>query len=280
MFKDILVPVLGDVVPDSAIAVACGIAGPVRAHVEALVGANLVLPNAAVWAYYPEGFHETMKEAAEATVAAAAAAVARRLESAAARTGVASTEVRRCTTIWLTVAEMAAMGARYSDLIVLGRGQQPDDQERRLFAGLLAGSGRPLLLVPPDAGAKTGHAVVAWKATREAARALHDALPMLRMSSSVELLMVEAKGGHGGDSNAEDDLMLAHLARHGIEARLARSEREGTSTGARILEHASRSGASLVVAGGYSHSRAREQVFGGVTRALFDHASCAVLFSH
>jgi nucleotide-binding universal stress UspA family protein len=279
MFKDILVPVLGIEIPEAAIAVACGIAGTTRAHVEALVGASLVLPNAGVWAYYPEGFHATMKEAAEATVAAAADAVAPRLEDAAARSGVASTGVRRCTTIWLTTAEMAAMGARYADLTVLGRGKDPDEQEWRLFGALLAGSGRPLLVVPRDAGAPTGHAVVAWKSTREAARALHDALPMLRMSSSVEVLMVDAEDDAAG-SGAEDDLLLAHLARHGIEARLAMSEPAGESTGTRILEHAARFGTSLVVAGGYGHSRAREQVFGGVTRALFEHASCAVLFSH
>lgn len=279
MFKDILVPVLGNEIPEAAIVVACGIAGATRAHVEALVGASLVLPNAAVWAYYPEGFHATMKEAAETTVAAAADAVAHRLEDAAVRSGVATTEVRRCTSIWLTTAEMAAMSARYADLSVLGRGKDPDDQERRLFGALLAGSGRPLLLVPRDAGATTGHAVVAWKATREATRALHDALPMLRTCSSVDLLMVDVEDDPVG-SNAEDDLMLAHLARHGVEARFARSEPAGEATGIRILEHAARSGASLVVAGGYSHSRAREQVFGGVTRALFEHASCAVLFSH
>jgi nucleotide-binding universal stress UspA family protein len=246
--------------------------------VAALVGASLVLPNAAVWAYYPEGFHETMKEAAEATVAAAADAVGRRLAHAAAVGGVES-EVRRCTTLWLTTAELAALCARYADLTVLGRGEPLDDQDRRLFAALLAGSGRPVLLVPDGAGAVGGHAVVAWKPSREAARALHDALPLLRKAGSVDLLMVEGERG-GGNSNVEDDLMLAHLARHGIAARLARPDPDGASAGTRILEHAARSGASRIGAGGYSHSRAREQVFGGATRTLFEHASCAVLFSH
>jgi nucleotide-binding universal stress UspA family protein len=278
MYKDFLVPVLGNDIPATAIDVACDLAGSMQARVAALVGASLVLPNAAVWAYYPEGFRETMKDAAEATVAAAADAVKRRLEHAAAVRGVEN-EVRRCTTLWLTTAEMAAMCARYTDLTVLGRGDLPDDQEKRLFAGLLAGSGRPLLLVPHGAGAVSGHAVVAWKATREAARALHDAMPLLRKAGSVDLLMVEGERDNG-TSNVEDDLALAHFARHGIAARLARLDLEGESAGTRILEHAARSGASLVVAGGYSHSRAREQVFGGVTRDLFEHASCAVLFSH
>jgi nucleotide-binding universal stress UspA family protein len=278
MLKDILVPVLGDQAPEAAIGMACDVAAATQAHVEALVGASLVLPNAAVWAYYPEGFHETMKDAADATVAAAAGAIARRLQEAAGRAGVSSVEVRRWTTIWLTTMEMAAMAARHADLTVLGRGKRPDEHERRLFAGLLAGSGRPVLLVPADAAAMTGHAVVAWKATREAARALHDALPLLRAAGTVDLLRVE--GRDDADSSLEDGLLLAHLARHGIDARLAWAERGAATTGARILEHAARSGASLVVAGGYSHSRVREQVLGGVTRTLFEHASCAVLFSH
>lgn len=275
MFKDILIPMVADTIPERAIAVACAIAESNQAHVDALVGVSMLLPNAAVWAYCPEAFHETLKAAAEATVAALAERAGERLRHESVAHG-----VRRFDTLWLTIAEMTAFCARYADLVVLGRGRTTNGQERRLFAGLLTDSGRPLLLVPDEQGGTAGHAVIAWKTSREATRALHDALPLLRSADSVDLLLVEGQGGQDSASRADGDRVLAHLARHGVAARLVRREPGHLPTGSRILEHARESGARLIVAGGYSRSRAREQAFGGVTQELFERASCAVFFSH
>jgi len=83
-------------------------------------------------------------------------------------------EIRRCSSVWLTSTEMAVVAARYADLVVMGRSNAVSDAERRVFAGLLSGSGRPLLLVPemlPRVD-RFDHVVVAWKTSREAARAV------------------------------------------------------------------------------------------------------------
>lgn len=275
MFKDILVPMILGELPEAAVSAACTIARVFDAHVDALVGISMITPNAAAWSYYPEGLYATLKESAEATLDEMAAAAEKRL----ARED-ATHEVRRCSSIWLTTNEMTVACAHHVDLVVLGRGVEANDAERRLFGGLLAGSGRPLLLVPEGTPASwsIGHAVVAWKTSREAARALHDALPLLQRATSVDVLQV----AEAPDETRDDTLARVdrHLRRHGIEPRLVRVERSERSSAAEILDHAGNSRADLVVAGGYSHSRAREQVFGGVTLSLLESATRPVLFSH
>ena len=107
-----------------------------------------------------------------------------------------------------------------------------------------------------------------------------DALPLLLRARSVELVIVDPRVGeirHGELPGAD---IAAHLARHGLRVEVASLPREGASAGEAILRRAREVGAQLLVAGGYGHSRAREQVFGGVTRRLFEHAEVPVLFSH
>ncbi|MFD0737872.1 universal stress protein [Lysobacter koreensis] len=277
MFKDILVPLLAGEVHEAALATACALAAHDGSHLVALVGVSVVTPSASAWAYYPAGVYETLNEAAQATAAALAQAVEERL----AREAVAR-EIRRSDSFWLTSAELAAMHARYSDLVVLGLARPPQDADRRVFAGVLSGGGRAVLAVPAAAPAVAsyGHAVVAWKPSREAARAVHDALPLLQRARSVDVVMI----GPGTDHGARDELpggdIATHLARHGLVVNLVQRPRAAQATGESILAHAQESRADLIVAGGYSRARALEQVFGGVTRHLLEHSSIPVLFSH
>ncbi|HEY0660313.1 MAG TPA: universal stress protein [Lysobacter sp.] len=277
MFKDILIPlVLGDL-QEAAIGQACALAALDDGQVIGLVGASLAIPIATTWAYYPVGTYETMDEAATATVRKLAEAAEQRLG----RENVAH-EVRVSTKFWLTSAEMSTLHARYADLTVLGVSRPLQDPERRLFGGLLAGSGRPLLMVPASAPAhaRFDRILIAWKSSREAARAVHDAMPLLQRAQSVELLMVEHEPVPG-PHNADADVCLAgHLRRHGVPVTPVRRSAEHMPAAGVILEHARESGAQLIVAGGYSHSRALEQAFGGVTRHLLEHADVPVLLSH
>lgn len=277
MYREVLVPlVLGDL-HEAAILQACALASEHEGHVVALAGTSLAAPIAAAWAYYPAGLYDTLEEAGRATVAEMAEAAGRRLAQA----GVPH-EVRRSDRFWFTSAEMAALHARYADLTVFGVSRPLDDAQRRVFGGLLAGSGRPVLVVPSTAQAGSGFArvLVAWKSSREASRALHDALPLLQRARDVELLIVEHGADLGPQTDDVDADLVAHLQRHGVEARLTRITAGAGVAGEAILDHANQAGADLVVAGGYHHSRAREQVFGGVTRHLLEHAPMPVFFSH
>ena len=151
-----------------------------------------------------------------------------------------------------------------------------------MFAELLFQSGRPLLAIPPQHPCEwpVRHAVVAWQPTREAARALHDALPLLAQAASVDVLMVDPQprsGGHGELPGAD---IGAHLARHGLQVNVVARERGRDSVATALLRHAAETGAGLLVAGGFGHSRLREWVLGGTTRELLDALHLPVLFSH
>ena len=145
MFKDILVPVVQGDISDAALLTASKLAEANRGHVVALVGVSMITPNAG-WDYYPEGVFTTLRESADAAISALTAKLEARLVG-----GTASYEIRRCASPWLTATEMALVAARYCDLVVMGRGERVDDAARQLFAGLLTGSGRPIVLVPEAA---------------------------------------------------------------------------------------------------------------------------------
>jgi nucleotide-binding universal stress UspA family protein len=179
-------------------------------------------------------------------------------------------------------AETVALHARYADLAVLGQ----SDPENPSFAGAVAeaallGSGRPVLVVPYIGAKDVGNRVlVAWNATREAARALNDALPLLAEAEMVTVLAINPERGIGGEGDLPAADIAHHLARHGVKAEAAHTTAEDVSVGDIILSRAADNGADLIVMGGYGHSRAREFVLGGATRTLLRHMTVPVLLSH
>jgi nucleotide-binding universal stress UspA family protein len=235
-----------------------------------------VVPIAA-WDTYPLAVYETLSEAAAAAGSKLVLELTAKLEQA----GI-SHEIHTADTIWMTPSEMAAVHARYCDIVVFGRQADVDARmQAGFFSDLLLQSGRPLLVVPEAGSARlTDAAMIAWKPAREATRALHDALPLLRRAASVRVVAVDPKVGdlqHGELPGAD---IAAHLVRHGLRVDVAQVPRLGASTGAAILREAQEQGIGLLVAGGYGHTRAREFVMGGVTRTLFEDAKMPVLFSH
>jgi nucleotide-binding universal stress UspA family protein len=276
--KDVLVPAVLGTVSEDAVRVACAIAGVHQAHVAGLVSIGVPTLMATPWGDTPAGVYDSLLAAANES----AAALAARFRALFALQPVAS-EVRVADAYWLSPPEIAALHARYADLVVVGRtAEGAPELEAALFADLLFGAGRPVLLVPARAPWQDAPArvVIAWQPTREASRALHDALPFLRAAAAGDLLVVEPRVGarrHGELPGAD---IATHLARHGIAVSVVAQPLQGDSVGAAILRHVEQSGAQLLVAGGYGHARLREQVFGGVTRTLFEQAAVPVLFSH
>ncbi len=278
MLKNLLVPMMLGRVERAAAQAACVLAERHGARVDVLVGLSAVSPLVVGWEYFPAGMYDTLDE----TARAAADALARDAgELLAGETAERVVEVAR--SFWLTPAEQSLARARISDLVVLGRSPEPQDAEARLFASLLLGSGRPLLLVPPDEGRRPDfeRVVVAWKPTREAARAVHDALPLLRTAHAIDVLTMTGANEQQAETAKEGaQSLLRHLEAHGLKAAHVQQERGDGSTGDRILEYAQARRADLIVAGGYGHARAIEQVFGGVTHSLFRRSRIPVLLSH
>jgi nucleotide-binding universal stress UspA family protein len=278
MIKDLLVPVVLGEPSSEAIASACALAARFGGRVTALVAVSMQTPPSMAWNYFPEGVYETLNEEANS----AAEAVAVKVRALLARYPVES-ETRVANGIWIAAPVVAALHARYFDMTVLGRTPRAlPEAERGLFADLLFDTGRPVLVVPAGAGwpESLDRVMVAWRSGPEASRALHDALPLLKLAAAVDVVMVEPKVAETAESALPGAEIAAHLARHGLEVNVTAIPREGQSSGEALLRFARESGTQMIVAGGFGHSRVRQMVFGGVTRSLFEHATVPVLFSH
>jgi nucleotide-binding universal stress UspA family protein len=193
-------------------------------------------------------------------------------------------ETRVDRVLYTEVAEALATNARYTDLVILGQ-HDPDDPAagpRYLPEQVILGCGRPALVVPYIGPAATfgERAMVAWDASREAARAVNDALPLLERAKAVSVVSVnpgDKPFGHGEEPGADIGL---HLARHGIKVEVERVEARELDTANAILSHLASEGADLLVMGAYGHSRMREFVLGGVTRTILAEMTVPVLMSH
>ena len=180
------------------------------------------------------------------------------------------------------VAEAVALHARYADLTVLGQPEPVDGGEVDAVVpeDVVLSAGRPALVIPYiGAGKEIGRRVmVAWDGGREAARAVNDALPLLEKAESVAVLVINpSRGGHGEQPGAD---IALHLARHGITVEVQHIEVRGLSTGNALLSRLADEGVDLLVMGAYGHSRLRQMVLGGVTRAVFQQMTVPVLMSH
>ncbi len=179
-------------------------------------------------------------------------------------------------------ASAVALQARYVDLAILGQAD-PDNPPAGadIVETALLNSGRPVLVVPFIGADSVGRrALVAWNATREAARAVNDALPLLAHAESVTVLSINPARGIAGDGDVPAADIALHLARHGVTAEAAYTVAEDIGVGDLILSRAAELGADLIVMGGYGHSRAREFVLGGATRTLLQEMTVPVLLSH
>jgi nucleotide-binding universal stress UspA family protein len=121
--------------------------------------------------------------------------------------------------------------------------------------------------------------LVAWDGSREAAVALRDALPLLSKAASVAIVSLHA----GAAPQDVGDLLipqaLAWLQRHGIQAN-ATQHPAARGFAAALLSRAAQDEAGLIVMGGYGHTRIREWVLGGVTRAVLERMDVPILMAH
>jgi nucleotide-binding universal stress UspA family protein len=176
-----------------------------------------------------------------------------------------------------------ALHARYADLTIVGQPNrdEPQDADAVPVTAIMT-SGRPVLVVPFAGEFSTvgEHVLLAWNASREAARALNDALPLLLNAKQVTVLAINPQRGVGGHGDVPAADIALHLARHGLKTEAAHTVAKDIADGEVLLSYAADIGADLIVAGAYGHSRAREMVFGGVTRTLIAEMTAPVLFSH
>jgi nucleotide-binding universal stress UspA family protein len=190
----------------------------------------------------------------------------------------APVELRQEEAMLGSVEALVAKHAMHADITVMA--SSSDASVEAAFEGALFKSGRPLLLVPMDKKpASIGkRIVVAWKAKREAARALADAEPFLRGADQVTVVTVDAQFDGYGEGPGRD--ICTYLAHKGLNVELRNIDGMGRPAEVALMDEARALEADLMVMGGYGHSRLREFVFGGVTRALSRSATMPVLMSH
>lgn len=173
-----------------------------------------------------------------------------------------------------------------ADLVVLGQ-RDPSGENRAglpfdLIESTLTGSGKPALVVPFIARdlQPPREVAIAWKPTREAARAVAAAMPLLRKARTVHVMawgeLREAEGIQGARLDLDGWLRL-----HGVKPQWHReADAEPGTMGEMLLSRAFDFGADLLVMGCYGHSRAREWVLGGASRTVLQSMTLPVLMAH
>lgn len=177
-----------------------------------------------------------------------------------------------------------AQRAWYADLMILGQHEPASPAARDLPAdfveSVITSSGKPALIVPYASAANTvaERILVAWRATRESARALEAAFPLLRHAQRVDVVGWEDAQA---PTSTEDHARLARfLDLHRIQASFHWNPDAGGNTGDALLSQASDFDSDLIVMGCYGHSRARELVLGGATRTVLKSMTVPVLMAH
>ncbi|WP_045835374.1 universal stress protein [Hyphomicrobium sp. 99] len=181
------------------------------------------------------------------------------------------------------VADAVINHARTADLVIVSQaGQNPwiDDVPERVALE----SGRPVLVLPQEGDFdQIGKDVaIAWKPTKEATRAVFDALPILKGARRVRILTVNENGVSppDGSNRTSSDELASSLLRHGVHAETETVSQDDLSVANRLLVHTRRTYQDLIVMGVYGHSRFREFILGGVSRDVLQHTKVPVLLAH
>jgi nucleotide-binding universal stress UspA family protein len=176
--------------------------------------------------------------------------------------------------------------ALYADLSIVSKGSFEDPRHYpnpALAEDVVLDTGRPILIIP-NAGHFEGfgkRVLVCWNATREAARAISDAMPLLQKADKVTVLAVNPQKASSGDHGEIPcaDIGL-YLARHGVKIEAATVQSDISDVGEIILSRAFDIDADLIVAGAFGHSRTREWILGGVTKTLLHDSTVPTFMSH
>ncbi|MFX0546344.1 universal stress protein [Roseovarius sp. S1116L3] len=181
------------------------------------------------------------------------------------------------------VADAVGRRAMLCDMMLVTEDlRKPDTLFRQVVYGVLFQSPIAVLLNDHDAAALNApkRIFVAWNTDLHSARAVHLALPFLRMAESVTIATVDpvkTEYGEGEDPGVDVARWLTH---HGCNVTVQQYPSGGQTVGQCILDRAEEVGADLVVMGSYGHSRTRQAFFGGTTRTMVDQTDQAVLLAH
>jgi nucleotide-binding universal stress UspA family protein len=171
--------------------------------------------------------------------------------------------------------------ARRFDLAIVGQVEPGTSTAEELISeSALFESGRPVIIVPyiQRAPLALDRVMACWDGSRAAARAIADAMPLMRKAGQVELVIVANERGKQDEIPGAD--MGEHLARHGLNVEVKRIMRGDIDVADALLSHVTDNSIDFIVMGGYGHSRLREFVLGGVTRSILQSMTAPTLLAH
>ena len=173
--------------------------------------------------------------------------------------------------------DIVAQQARLADLTIVPHPESGDDvSSSDALHAVLFDSGRPVLIAPHTPPASIGTRVaIAWNGTAESASAVQAAMPWLQRAQAVRVLSAEGYQRRGPE--AQD--LAEYLALHGVNVEVATFLPVERSVGLGLLKAAGDFGADLLCMGAYSHSRLRQLILGGVTRAVLERSNLPVLMN-
>lgn len=179
----------------------------------------------------------------------------------------------------LKLVEEFTKETRLHDLCILDSESEAIDIDRDLIEAALLDSGRPVIVVPPGfTSFSARHVVVAWDGSSKAARALFDALPILRIAEMVEVIQVEGEKDLSG--SIPGSMLVDHLLSHKVKIIAKTILADNGDVPQAFRQYAERSAVDLIVMGGFAHSRIRQLILGGVTQALLRHCNVPLFLSH
>ena len=175
--------------------------------------------------------------------------------------------------------------ARNFDISVLRQAHRGDPQyewDSAVSEEVLTSSGRPVLYIPyvERQPVPPKKALIAWDCSRTATRAIHDAMPLLQMVDKTIVLISDADPKMVEKMTRRCQVMVDHLQRHGVNAKIKFASSEGNDVASTVLNSLVDYGADLLVMGGYGSSRLREHILGGVTKSILENMTAPVCMSN
>ncbi|NVK20123.1 MAG: universal stress protein [Methylocystaceae bacterium] len=179
------------------------------------------------------------------------------------------------------VVQAVTWATRTSDIAILGQYDWSTNYSgipSDLAENVILHSGRPVLVVPFAGEFKTvgQRCLIAWNGGRESARALNDAIPMMKDAKMVEVFAIQKEGV----KRPSEKELVVHLEKYGIPCKTAHDRRDKVSITDLLLSHAADEGSDLIVMGAHGHYGVSHMLKGGNTREILKHMTVPVLMSH
>jgi len=286
MIKIILVPLDGTERSAEVLDTALVIANRFTAHIKA-VHVREHTSEPFLFSGMPAAYRKEFAEMSSKAVDSVVATIEQQFDTFCARAGVrkarrpaASTQVAASLEVLEGDAEsVLAHESRLVDVIAMSR---PTAHRiggpgvGALHEALMLRSGRPVLIVPPSPewqAHMVDHAAIGWNDSVEASRALSMTLPWLTQMKKVTVLVSKKR-----EAGVED--VTSYLKRHGCKADHHVLGGQGTNVGKKMLSTCAEIGAEFLVVGGFSHTRTRQRLFGGVTSHLLSNTNIITVMAH